>query len=767
MAFWLRVCLLPGVGAIALFLTFQSWALEPFVVTDIRVEGVQKIEPGTVFNYLPIKVGDRVDDKIVRESIQILFATGFFNDVELKRDGQVLVVVVTERPSIASIEYSGNKDVRDEAIDETLTSTGFTDGQIFNQPLLERLVQTIRERYFSKGRYSATVVPTVTPLERNRVAIKLQIDEGRIAKIRKLRIIGNESFEDGDLLDLLELGEASWWGFLSSESKYSKEKLNASLEAIRSFYLDRGYMTFEIVSTDVTISQNKQDIFLTINIVEGSLYRIGRVDLEDTKKILEDGLFEQVRPQPGTPFSRQTVIEARTGLEDSLANIGFAFANVNAIPDIDEKNKTVSFSFVVDPGPKVYVRRINIRGNTSTRDEVVRREMRQLEGSEYSAADIRRSKERIQRLGFFDDVNIDVPAVPGTVDQVDVNVTVSERATGSFLFGVGYSGSDGLILQAEVNRENLFGSGRQIKFKIDHSDINKVYDIAYTNPYFTPDGISLGFFAELEDIDTEKTTSADYISDTVSVGARSKIPVSEHNAFHLRAAYEQIELEATESTPTEYSSFIDRFPETDNYTLTAGVTRDTRDSIFFPAKGYLRRASAEFTFPGSDLEYYKLTLRGRWYRSVTDNLVISLKGNIGYGDGYGGTGELPFLKNYYAGGPGTVRGFDSRSLGPRSTGLAGDALGGTKRVVASTEVFFPVPGMKDSKDQRVSLFLDAGQVFGSGESVHLEELRYGAGIGFHWFSPVGPLSLSYAMPFNDATGDDLQKLQFTLGALFR
>jgi len=767
MAFWLRVCLLPGVSAIALFLTFQSWALEPFVVTDIRVEGVQKIEPGTVFNYLPIKVGDRVDDKIVRESIQILFATGFFNDVELKRDGQVLVVVVTERPSIASIEYSGNKDVRDEAIDETLTSTGFTDGQIFNQPLLERLVQTIRERYFSKGRYSATVVPTVTPLERNRVAIKLQIDEGRIAKIRKLRIIGNESFEDGDLLDLLELGEASWWGFLSSESKYSKEKLNASLEAIRSFYLDRGYMTFEIVSTDVTISQNKQDIFLTINIVEGSLYRIGRVDLEDTKKILEDGLFEQVRPQPGTPFSRQTVIEARTGLEDSLANIGFAFANVNAIPDIDEKNKTVSFSFVVDPGPKVYVRRINIRGNTSTRDEVVRREMRQLEGSEYSAADIRRSKERIQRLGFFDDVNIGIPAVPGTVDQVDVNVTVSERATGSFLFGVGYSGSDGLILQAEVNRENLFGSGRQIKFKIDHSDINKVYDIAYTNPYFTPDGISLGFFAELEDIDTEKTTSADYISDTVSVGARSKIPVSEHNAFHLRAAYEQIELEATESTPTEYSSFIDRFPETDNYTLTAGVTRDTRDSIFFPAKGYLRRASAEFTFPGSDLEYYKLTLRGRWYRSVTDNLVISLKGNIGYGDGYGGTGELPFLKNYYAGGPGTVRGFDSRSLGPRSTGLAGDALGGTKRVVASTEVFFPVPGMKDSKDQRVSLFLDAGQVFGSGESVHLEELRYGAGIGFHWFSPVGPLSLSYAMPFNDETGDDLQKLQFTLGALFR
>ncbi len=767
MTFWPRVCLPPGVSVVALFLTFQSWALEPFVVTDIRVEGIQRIESGTVFNYLPIKVGDQVDDKIARESIQILFGTGFFNDVELKQDGQVLVVVVTERPSIASIEYSGNKDVRDEAIEEALTSTGLTEGQIFNQPLLERLVQTIRERYFSRGRYSAIVVPTVTPLERNRVAIKVQIDEGRVAKIRKLRIIGNESFDDGELLDLLELGEDSWLGFLSSESKYSKEKLNASLEAMRSFYLDRGYMTFEIASTDVTISQNKQDIFLAINVVEGDLYRIGQVDLEDARGILKDGLFERLRPQSGTPFSRRTVIEARTELENSLADVGFAFANVNAIPDIDEKEKTVSFHFVVDPGPKVYVRRINIRGNTSTRDDVVRREMRQLEGSEYSAADIRRSKERIKRLGFFDDVSIDIPAVPGTVDQVDVNVTISERATGSFLFGVGYSGSDGLILQAEVNRENLFGSGRQVKFKIDHSDINKIYDIGYTNPYFTPDGISLGFFAELEDIDTAKTTSADYISDTVSVGGRTRIPVSEHNAFHIRAGYEQIELEATESTPTEYSSFIDRFPESDNYTLTAGVTRDTRDSIFFPAKGYFRRASAEFAFPGSDLEYYKLTLRGRWYRSVTDNLVISLKGNLGYGDGYGDSSELPFFKNYYAGGPGTVRGFDSRSLGPRSAGLVDDPLGGTKRLVASTEVFFPVPGMKDSRDQRLSFFLDAGQVFGSDESVHLQELRYGTGISFNWFSPVGPLALSYAMPFNDKTGDDVEKLQFTLGALFR
>ena len=762
-----RILFFPRAIIIAFLVTCDAWALEPFTVSDIRVEGIQRIEAGTVFNYLPIKVGDRIDEKISRDSIEILFSTGFFNDVELKQDGQVLVVIVTERPSIASIEYSGNKDIRDEAIEEALTSTGFTEGQIFNQPLLERLVQTIRERYFSTGRYSATVVPTVTPLERNRVSINLQIDEGQVAKIRKLRIIGNASFEDGELLDLLDLGEDSWLSFLSSSSKYSKEKLNASLESIRSHYLDRGYMTFEIESSDVAISQNKQDIFLTITIVEGDLYRIGQVGLEDVGGILREGLFEEYKPRSGTPFSRKTVIETRTKLEESLADDGFAFANVNAIPETDEENKTVDFTFVVDPGPLVYVRRINIRGNSSTRDEVIRREMRQLEGSEFSASNIRRSKERIRRLGYFDDVNMDIATVPGTVDQVDVDVTVSERATGNFLFGVGYSGSDGLILQAEVNRENLFGSGRQVKLKIDHSDVNKFYELGYTNPYFTPDGISLGIFAELEDIDTAEATSADYVSDTVGVGAKSRIPISEHNAFHLRAGFEQIELEATESTPSEYSSFIDRFPESDNFTLTAGVTRDTRDSIFFPAKGYLRRASAEFAFPGSDLEYYKLTLRGRWYRSVTDNLVISFKGNVGYGDGYGDTSELPFFKNYYAGGPGTVRGYDSRSLGPRSIDSANDTLGGTKRIIASTELVFPVPGMKDSRDQRLSLFFDAGQVFGDDESVHLEDLRYGAGIGFNWFSPVGPLSLSYAMPFNDETGDDLEKLQFTLGALFR
>ncbi len=585
MTVWSRILFLPIVSIIALLLAYKAWALEPFTVNDIRVEGIHRIEAGTVFNYLPIKVGDRIDQTIARDSIEILFSTGFFNDVELKQDGQVLVVVVTERPSIASIEFSGNKDVRDEAIEEALISTGFSEGQIFNQPLLERLVQTIRERYFSKGRYSATVVPTVTPLERNRVSINLQIDEGRVAKIRNLRIIGNESYDDDELFDLLELGEDSWLSFLSSSSKYSKEKLNASLELIRSHYLDRGYMTFEIASTDVTISQNKQDIFLTITIVEGDLYRIGRVDLEDVGGILREGLFEQYKPRSGTPFSRKTIIETRTKLEDSLADDGFAFANVNTIPESDEENKTVNFTFLVDPGPLVYVRRINIRGNSSTRDEVIRREMRQLEGSEYSASDIRRSKERVRRLGYFDDVNMDIATVPGTVDQVDVNVTVSERATGNFLFGVGYSGSDGLILQAEVNRENLFGSGRQVKFKIDHSDVNKIYEIGYTNPYFTPDGISLGIFAELEDIDTADTTSADYVSDTVSVGAKSRIPISEHNALHIRAGFEQIELEATESTPSEYSSFIDRFPESDNFTLTAGVTRDTRDSIFFPAKG--------------------------------------------------------------------------------------------------------------------------------------------------------------------------------------
>lgn len=742
-------------------------ALDPFELEDIRVEGAQRIEVGTIFNYLPVKVGDQITDETARESVRILFSTGFFNDVQLKRDGNTLIVVVSERPSIASIEYLGNKDIRDEEIEETLHSVGFVDGKVFSQPILDKLLKILRERYFSRGRYSATIDATVTPLDASRVRIRLQIDEGRVARIEKLRIVGNNKFSDRELFKLLELRQDSLLGFLSSKRDYSIEKLSASLEALTSFYLDRGYINFEIDSHDVAISQNKQDIFVTISITEGEPYAFGKVELDDTQQYITKEDFNAVRPQSGEPFSRRQVLLARSALESKLTDVGFAFCSVNAMPELDNERKLVDFTFVVDPGPKVYVRQVNVRGNQSTRDEVIRREMRQIEGAVYSAKNIRRSRERIQRLGYFDEVKIETPAVPGTLDQVDINVTVQERSTGSFMFGVGYAGADGVLLQAEINRENLFGSGRELKFKVNQSSIEQVYEVAYTNPYFTKEGISLGYFVEYENIDTAETTSADYESNSSLFGVRTKIPVTEFNSLDLSLGFEQLELEGTTTTPTEYSLFITDHPSSENLILSGGVTKDTRDSIFFPQKGYLRRALFAFTGPGSDLEYYKVTLRGRWYRPLGDNLTLNIRGVAGYGDGYGDLDKLPFFRNYYVGGTGTVRGYSPRSLGPRASDSLDDSLGGSKRINATTELYFPVPGLDDSKNQRLSFFIDAGQVYGSNQSIDLAQLRYSTGITFHWFTAVGPMSLSYAMPFNDESTDDIKKLQFTLGTMYR
>ena len=761
-----RLCRALCVTALVIF-SGPVQALDPFELEDIRVEGAQRIEVGTIFNYLPVKVGDQITDETARESVRILFSTGFFNDVQLKRDGNTLIVVVSERPSIASIEYLGNKDIRDEEIEETLHSVGFVDGKVFSQPILDKLLKILRERYFSRGRYSATIDATVTPLDASRVRIRLQIDEGRVARIEKLRIVGNNKFSDRELFKLLELRQDSLLGFLSSKRNYSIEKLSASLEALTSFYLDRGYINFEIDSHDVAISQNKQDIFVTISITEGEPYAFGKVELDDTQQYITKEDFNAVRPHSGEPFSRHQVLLARSALESKLTNIGFAFCSVNAMPELDNERKLVDFTFVVDPGPKVYVRQVNVRGNQSTRDEVIRREMRQIEGAVYSAKDIRRSRERIQRLGYFDEVKIETPAVPGTLDQVDINVTVQERSTGSFMFGVGYAGADGVLLQAEINRENLFGSGRELKFKVNQSSIEQVYEVAYTNPYFTKEGISLGYFVEYENIDTAETTSADYESNSSLFGVRTKIPVTEFNSLDLSLGFEQLELEGTTTTPTEYSSFITDHPSSENLILSGGVTKDTRDSIFFPQKGYLRRALFAFTGPGSDLEYYKVTLRGSWYRPLGDNLILNIRGVAGYGDGYGDLDKLPFFRNYYVGGTGTVRGYSPRSLGPRASDSLDDSLGGSKRINATTELYFPVPGLDDSKNQRLSFFIDAGQVYGSNQSIDLAQLRYSTGITFHWFTAVGPMSLSYAMPFNDELTDDIKKLQFTLGTMYR
>ncbi|MDP7518172.1 MAG: outer membrane protein assembly factor BamA [Arenicellales bacterium] len=743
----------------------SAQALEGFVVSDIRVEGAQNIEVGTIFNYLPVKVGDTIDNDLTNQSIKALFATGFFRDVELRQEGNVLVVIVAERPAIASVEYSGNKDLSDEKIDEALNQTGVTEGQIFNDPLLGRLVQAIEERYFSRGRYSASVDAVVTPLDLNRVAISLDIDEGRIARINEINIIGNEAFSDSELLSEMSLSEESWHSAISQSGRYAKEELLADIESLRSFYLDRGFMNFQLLSSDVSISQNKQDIFISLALAEGERFSVGEIVVEGGGGFSAQDLIALVSMAKGEFFSRKDLVASRSAIEQLLGDHGYAFANVNTITDIGEDAQRVDFVFAVDPGPLIYVRKINISGNQTTRDEVIRREVRQLESSVFSAEKIRRSRERIRRLGFFDGVNIETASVPGTVDQVDLTISVKERATGNLMFGAGYADSDGLFLVASVHRANLFGTGRELGFEFEVSKIDQVFDIEYRNPYHTAEGVSRAFFLNREQTDTDSATTADYSSQTTGAGIRYKIPMSEYNALSFSAAFEQIDLEENLNTPLEYISFIDLRPNNTNFNLTTGFSKDTRDSIFFPKTGFYRRISGEAAIPGSDLEYYKVSLRGSWYRRLAGRLVFNLRGDVGYGDGYGGLEQLPFFKNYYAGGASSVRGFESRSLGPVSSNLDSDPLGGNIRTVASMEMFAAIPGLEDSNDKRLSVFFDSGQVFGEDQNLEFDQLRLSVGAGFHWFSPVGPISLSYGYPLNDKAGDDVKKIQFTLGTL--
>ena len=742
-------------------------AAADFVVEDIHVEGAQNIEVGTIFNYLPLKVGDVADSVLIDESIKTLFATGFFQDVEIRRQNNILVVVVSERPAISGVEYSGNKDVDDETIETALAQIGVAEGRVFREPLLGQLVQAIEEQYFAKGRYSAKVDAVVTPVDRNRVAISLAIDEGRVARIREINIVGNEAFTDKELLSEISLGEEAWHSFVSQIGRYSKEELRADAEILRSFYLNRGYMNIDLLSSDVTISQNKQDIFITFALREGNVFTVGGIEVEGGGGFSAEELLSLITIPSGEPFSQTDLVASRSAIESKLADHGYAFANVNAITEVDESAHRVDFVFAVDPGPLVYVRQIHISGNQATLDEVIRREMRQLESSVFSAEKLRRSRERISRLGFFDGVTIDLAAVPGSIDQVDLSVVVKERATGNFMFGAGYDDSDGLFILAEIHRGNLLGTGRELNVAAEVSKVDQTFDIEYRNPYHTAEGVSRALFINREKIDTDSVTTADYASATTGGGVRYKIPMSEHNALSLSVAVEDIHVQSTTSTPPEYQSFIDRYPDNLNFNLSTGFSKDTRDSIFFPRRGSFRRISAELAIPGSDLEYYKVSLRGSWYRQLVGRLILNARGEIGYGDGYGDLEELPFFKNYYAGGSRSVRGFEARSLGPVSADSAADPLGGGIRTVAGIEMYFPIFGLLEDNDKRLSLFMDSGQVFASSSDFDFGEIRLSVGAGFHWFSPVGPISFTVAQPLNDEPGDDVKRIQFTLGSLLR
>jgi outer membrane protein insertion porin family len=754
-------------------LSNSALAIEPFVIKDIRVEGLQRTEAGTVFNYLPMQVGDVMSDEKATQAIKSLYGTGFFKDVRVEAEGDVLVVTVQERASVAQIDFSGNKSFPSDKMKDGLKQIGISEGQIFDKSQLDRAEQEIKRQYLSQGKYGASVKTVVSPLERNRVAVKFEIEEGAVAKIRDINIVGNQAFTTEDLRAEFLLTTPNWMSWWNKDDQYSKQKLTADLETLKSFYMNQGYLEFAIDSTQVSISPDKQDIYITVNITEGEKYTISDVKLAGDLQVPEADLTKLITIHKGDVFNRQLVSEASKALGDRLSEDGYAFSNVNAIPEINKENHTAAFTFFVDPGRKVYIRRINLTGNTRTRDSVLRREMRQLESAWYAGDKIKRSKERLDRLQYFDSVELETPAVPGTNDQVDLNVNVAEKATGSVQFGAGLSSNEGVVLGFNINQPNFLGTGNRVATQINTSKVNTVYSLSFTDPYFTPDGISRGFDVYRRDVDTDTSQTSQlgsYQSSSYGFGVRFGLPLTERDFLSAGITADFTQIDLNSSSPVQYINFCGNTSGCDSNSvqLSAGWTYDSRDNILFPSKGVLQKLTAEVAIPGLDLQYYKLNYQHAWYKDLGSSFTLMLNGELGYGDTYGGK-KYPFFKNYYLGGVNSLRGFQNGSLGPRdidpTTGQE-FSVGGTKRMLGNVELFMPVPLIKDTKQFRLSAFLDGGGVYAGSESINADALRFSAGVGVTWVSPFGPLKLILAKPLNDKEGDDTQVLQFQLGQQF-
>ena len=740
-------------------------AVEPFVVKDIRLEGLQRISAGTVFNYLPIKVGDRVDSQRTGEALRALYKTGFFRDVRLEREGASLIVFLHERPSIASIEFSGNKELSTEDLLESLEQEGFAQGRVFNRSTFDQVEQELRRTYFAVGKYGVEIEGTITPLERNRVGVSFDISEGAVATIKQINVVGNSVYDDDDLVDLLTLETTGFWSWITSSDQYSKQKLSADLETLRSFYLDNGYINFNIDSTQVSITPDKKDVYITINITEGNQFTVSEIRMAGEILIPKEELFGLVAIRDGDIFSRQMITETSANISDWLGNEGYAFANVNAVPEIDGENKQVALTFFLDPGKRVYVRRINFKGNSNTEDEVLRREMRQLEGGWISTGAIERSKERLERLGFFDDVNVETPAVPGTTDQVDLNISVTEKSTGSLAIGAGFSQVAGITINVGLTQENFLGTGNRVSAVFNTSSINRTFVLGWQDPYITQDGVSLSADVYLRKTNAGNANLADYDLDELGFRVGTGIPISEFNTLDLAFTPQRTEFTPGADPSDEVQAFADETGgEYVTYTFTAGWSNDSRDSFLLPSKGSLTSIVADVATPGGDLSYYKLRFRYQQLIDLTRLFALRFDTTLGYGDGYGDTTALPLTENYFAGGIRSVRAYEANTLGPRDS--QGQPIGGDRKLTGTLELILPLPFIRDSKAFRLTTFVDAGNVYGPGERLDLGELRASVGVSGIWLSPFGPLTISLGWPFNDQPGDDIQNFQFTLGTAF-
>jgi outer membrane protein insertion porin family len=685
--------------------------------------------------------------------------------VRLERDGDVLIVSVQERPAIATIEIEGAKEFTKENLKDGLKQAGIAESKIYDKSLVDRAEKELKRQYTGKGYYGAVVKTTITPLERNRISLRFDIEEGTVTKIADINIIGAKAFPEKTLLREFKLSTPGWFTWFTKNDQYSKQQLTADLEALRSFYLNRGFLEFNIDSTQVSITPDREKIYITVAITEGPVYKVGEVKFSGDLIVKEDELHRLLLVKPGDVFSREKIVDTTKHISDRLANEGYSFANVNPVPDLNRETRVAGFTFFVDPGRRVYVRRVNIAGNQKTQDEVIRRELRQLESSWYSLEKIARSKERLQRTGYFSEVTIDTPAVAGTTDQVDINVTVVERNTGTLNFGLGYSAAEKLTLSASVSQANILGTGNQASIQLSNGAVNKIYSVSYMNPYWTADGISRGFDLFRRDVNTSTLDIAQYNTYSTGAGVRFGIPVSEFDTVNAGFTVERTRILVDQSAPQRYLDFVNEFGEdTNTFRTNLSYSRDSRDSLTWPTKGWLNEIGAEIGLPPGDLKYYRLNYQSQAFYTPSRYpwLTFMANGEIGYAAGYGGK-PLPFFKNFYAGGVGSVRAFETATLGPRDTN--GDVLGGNRRAVANLEFLFPLPGYKE-KNVRLGGFLDFGNVWGEKERISGADVRVSTGFAVSWDSPVGPLRFSFGTPLRSKPEDKIERFQFQLGRIF-
>ena len=739
-----------------------AMAIEPFVIKDIRVEGIQRTEAGTVFSYLPVKVGDQMTEDKAAQAIRALFATGFFKDVSIEADNNTLVVVVVERPSIALIEFKGNKEFDKEALLKGIKQIGISEGRIYDRSLVERAEQELKRQYLSRGKYAVEIHSTFTPLERNRVSLNFNVIEGDTAKIRQITIIGSRAFKEKDLLELFYLREPGYMTWFSKQDQYSREKLSADLETLKSHYQDRGYLEFNVESTQVSITPDKKDIYITVAITEGDKYTVSEVKVAGQLLVPEAEIRKLINIKPGDIFSRSKLQESTKKINERLGNDGYAFANVNAVPELNKEKKLASFSFYVDPGRRVYVRWVNVTGNSKTRDEVVRREIRQVEGAWFAQEKINESKMRLDRLGYFTDVIIDNPAVAGTTDQVDVNFSVTEKPTGSVMLGAGFGSGTGLILSTSVSQQNIFGSGRALTLALSTSSYNTIYSLSYTNPYFTPDGLSFGYDIYDRETNAAAVNLGNYKTQTIGASLRFGVPISSIDTIQYGIGLEQTNISINSNSPLYYLDYVNAFGDSSvAIPATVGWVRDGRDSYLYPTTGVFQKAYAEIGLPGGNLLYARTSYQYQRYFPLSRDYTLMANGQLGVGDGYGGK-IMPFFKNFFAGGVGSLRGYKLNTVGPLDS--QGFPRGGDRQILGNLEVLYPFPGLRNDHSVRLSNFIDAGQV--SNGSFQFGSLRYSTGVALTWISPMGPLKISLAKALSQYKADHHQFLQFTFGGLF-